>query len=251
MEDVDQPRTVPGADTLILEQLWQLGFRHDGPVWWQSHRLDAYQAAFDRLAQQDLVYGCGCTRKEIADSRLSMAVDASQAPPYPGTCRHGLAPGRSPRAWRLRVPEGQICFKDRWAGPQCQDVAREVGDFVLRRADGQWAYQLAVVVDDGAQGITHIVRGADLLDSTARQHVLADLLGMTRPIVMHVPLITAPDGRKLSKQNGAPAADTSRPLDTLMAAWQALGFAPFECPDAASFWSCATVAWARRWHIRA
>src|SRR5690606_33985156 len=113
--------------------------------------------------------------------RLSMAGGKPDGvPPYPGTCRHGIAAGRSPRAWRLRVPEGRLCFEDRWAGLRCQDVAREVGDFVLRRADGQWAYQLAVVVDDGAQGISHIVRGADLLDSTARQYVLDDLLELPR-----------------------------------------------------------------------
>jgi glutamyl-Q tRNA(Asp) synthetase len=251
MEDVDQPRTVPGADAVILEQLRRLGFRHDGQVWWQSRRFDAYQSAFDRLAQQDLVYGCACTRREIADSRLSLSGGKPDTvPPYPGTCRHGLAPGRTPRAWRLRVPEGRVCFEDRWAGLQCQDVEREVGDFVLRRADGQWAYQLAVVVDDGAQGISHIVRGADLLDSTARQYVLDDLLDLPRPVVMHVPLVTAVDGRKLSKQNGAPAVDTERPLDTLMAAWTTLGFAAFECRDVGVFWESATCRWAQRWDIR-
>jgi len=250
MEDVDQPRTVPGADAFILEQLRRLGFRHDGQVWWQSQRFDAYQSAFDRLAQQGLVYGCACTRKEIADSRLLLSGGKPDAMlPYPGTCRHGLAPGRKPRAWRLRVPEGRVCFEDRWAGLQCQEVDREVGDFVLRRADGQWAYQLAVVVDDGAQGVSHIVRGADLLDSTARQYVLDDLLGLPRPVVMHVPLVTAIDGRKLSKQNGAPAADTERPLDTLLAAWVALGFAAFDCRDVDAFWEGATSRWAQRWHI--
>lgn len=250
IEDVDQPRTVAGADLLILAQLAQLGFRHDAPPWWQSQRFDAYQQVFDELARRGLIYGCGCTRREIADSRPaqpSLRTDGEH--PYPGTCRNGLAPGRTPRAWRVRVPPGIICFEDRWMGRQCQDVAAEVGDFVLRRADGQWAYQLAVVVDDGAQGITHIVRGADLLGSTARQHLLCDLLGLPRPVVMHVPLITAADGRKLSKQNGAPAIDTQNPLASLMSAWQALGFSAFDCPGIDAFWEYATTLWAGRWKI--
>lgn len=250
IEDVDQPRTVPGADARILEQLCLLGMRPDEPPWWQSRRSAAYQAAYDSLAQRGLIYGCGCTRREIADSRPPSAGMRGEGEyPYPGTCRNGLAPGRRARAWRLKAPEGVVCFEDRWAGRICQDVAHEVGDFVLKRADGMWAYQLAVVVDDGAQGITHVVRGADLLSSTARQHLLAGLLGLPRPAMMHVPLVMTDDGRKLSKQNGAPAIDTSRPLNCLELAWQHLGFSALPCHDVASFWQLAIAAWRRRWRI--
>lgn len=249
IEDIDGPRSVPGADQLILGQLACLGLLPDGEVWWQSRRMAAYEEAFARLQARDLVYPCGCTRREIADSRSIVQANAEGEYPYPGTCRAGLAPGRAPRSWRLRAPAGIQCFDDRWMGRHCQDVAREVGDFVLRRADGQWAYQLAVVVDDGAQGITHIVRGADLLGSTARQYVLDDLLGLPRPRVMHVPLVTTPDGRKLSKQNGAPAIDTDRPLASLLLAWQALGFPPFDCDGVRDFWERATLMWAQRWRV--
>lgn len=132
-------------------------------------------------------------------------------------------------------------------GTQCQDVTREVGDFILHRADGQWAYQLAVVVDDGAQGITHIVRGADLLSSSARQRLLCDLIGLPKPELMHVPLVMSADGRKLSKQNGAPAIDMQEPVASLMSAWQALGFASFDCASIDAFWPRATALWANRW----
>lgn len=250
IEDIDGPRSVAGADTTIIAQLAALGFRHNGPIVWQSTRLALYQAAFDALEQAGLVYGCGCTRREIADSRPPQAsATQSGEHPYPGTCRHGLPPGRTPRAWRLRVPPGEIVFQDRWMGDQRQDVRNEVGDFVLKRADGQWAYQLAVVVDDGDQGITHVVRGADLLGSTARQYVLHDMLRLARPQMMHVPLVTLADGRKLSKQNGAPAVNTDRPLACLQQAWKLLGFAPLGADDVATFWRDATQAWATRWRI--
>lgn len=250
IEDVDQPRTVAGAETVILEQLSALGMHPDAPPWRQSERGAAYQRAYDDLAGRNLIYGCGCTRREIADSRIRAASSHSDgATPYPGTCRNGLAPGRSARSWRLKVPAGVVCFNDRWAGRICQDVAREVGDFVLKRADGMWAYQLAVVVDDAAQHISHVVRGADLLGSTARQHLLADLLALPRPVTMHVPLVMTEDGRKLSKQNGAPAIDTSRPLRSLALAWAQLGFTPLACEDVTAFWRQATLAWRRRWHI--
>lgn len=250
IEDVDRPRSVAGADRVILDQLHQLGMTPDAPPWYQSQRDAQYQQAFDTLTKQGLIYGCACTRREIADS-VTRQTGATFRPdgehPYPGTCRHGLAPGRVPRSWRLRVPPGTICFDDRWEGRQCQDVAGEVGDFVLKRADGMWAYQLAVVVDDAAQGITHVVRGADLLGSTARQHVLAGLLNAPRPIMMHVPLITADDGRKLSKQNGAPAIDTAQPLRSLELAWQQLGFDAFAAGDTSGFWQEAVQRWKRRW----
>jgi len=248
IEDVDTPRTVPGAAQVIMNQLRALGLHWDGDILWQSQRGAAYQQAFDALAGRGLIYGCGCTRREIADSSLrgtTPAVDGER--PYPGTCRHGLPPGRQARAWRLRVPAGTEAYTDRWLGPQQQDVAHAVGDFVLRRADGLWAYQLAVVVDDAEQGITDVVRGADLLGSTARQRVLARLLGATPPRVMHVPLLTDPaTGLKLSKQNGAAPLDADQPLAMLARAWQALGFAPLPAGTPADFLAEATAHWAGR-----
>ena len=244
IEDLDTPRMVPGASQTILQQLAELGMHWDEEPWYQSERLDAYQAAFDKLRQQGLVYPCGCTRKEIADSVLRMQgyfPDGER--PYPGTCRHGLPPGRQPMSWRLKVEPGEETFVDRLLGPQHQNVAQAVGDFVLRRADGIWAYQLAVVVDDAAQGITDVVRGADLLGSTARQHRLAGLLGYRVPSVLHVPLVLGEDGQKLSKQNGAPSLDLSAPMDLLQRAWRRLGFAVFEADRMDLFWSRATQIW--------
>jgi glutamyl-Q tRNA(Asp) synthetase len=251
IEDVDSPRTVDGAAEFIMHQLHTIGLRWEGIVLWQSERHKSYQQAFDALSQRGLTYGCGCTRREIADSALRGAGIANDGErPYAGTCRHGLAPGREARAWRLRVPEGIETFHDRWFGPQEQNVAQAVGDFVLRRADGLWAYQLAVVVDDAEQGITHIVRGADLLSSTARQHVLARLLGASTPVVMHIPLVVDPQsGLKLSKQNSAPAIDTTQPMAMLAQAWQALGFTPLLATTPTEFLEQATAQWAQRFSI--
>jgi glutamyl-Q tRNA(Asp) synthetase len=253
IEDVDAPRTVPGADRVIMRQLQALGLCWDGEVLWQSDRDAAYRAAFDQLSAQGLVYGCACTRREIIDNHAALArphtalLDGER--PYAGTCRNGLPPGRQPRAWRVRVPPGEETFVDRWLGPQRQDVAHAVGDFVLRRADGMWAYQLAVVVDDAAQGVTDIVRGADLLSSTARQRVLARLLGLPSPRVMHVPLVLDPaTGLKLSKQNHAPPLDLSHPTHELARAWRALGFAPIAAETPSAFLAAATRQWGARYN---
>jgi glutamyl-Q tRNA(Asp) synthetase len=249
IEDVDTPRTMPGAANIIMAQLRALGLYWDGEVIWQSQRGQAYQAAFDALAARGLVYGCGCTRREIADSALrgQAAPGADGERPYPGTCRHGLPPGRQARAWRLVIPDGLERFEDRWLGPQEQDVAQAVGDIALKRADGLWAYQLAVVVDDGFQGVTDVVRGADLLSSTARQRVLGRLLDLPPVRYLHVPLILDPaSGLKLSKQNGAPAIDTHAPLASLQAAWHALGFAPLAADGVEAFLGEATARWAAR-----
>jgi glutamyl-Q tRNA(Asp) synthetase len=231
MEDIDGPRTVPGAAEDIFATLERFGFHADEPPEWQSRRVDLYREALDRLIASRHVYPCGCTRKEIADSQLH-AHRRNATLIYPGTCRDGLH-GKPARAWRLRVPDDDpgaatgnpalIRFDDRWQGPQQQDLATEVGDFVLLRADGQWAYQLAVVVDDAAQGITHVVRGADLLDSTARQIWLQQCLGVPTPAWLHVPVVTNAEGEKLSKQTGAQALDASRPLDALVGAARHLG----------------------------
>ncbi|TDV32786.1 glutamyl-Q tRNA(Asp) synthetase [Paraburkholderia caballeronis] len=249
IEDIDGPRTVPGAADDILATLARFGMHADEPPEWQSRRIDRYRAALDRLTADGHVYPCGCTRKEIADSQLH-AHQRNTTLIYPGTCRNGLH-GKPPRAWRLRVPDGDaalIRFDDRWQGPQQQDLATEVGDFVLLRADGQWAYQLAVVVDDAAAGITHVVRGADLLDSTARQIWLQRCLGVPTPAWMHVPVVTNAHGEKLSKQNGAQPLDASRPLDALVAAARHLGLELRDDGPASldALYADATHAWTRR-----
>lgn len=248
IEDIDEMRTVPGAVAAIMQALAAFGMQHDGAVLVQSQRKDLYQAACDRLTAH--VYPCGCTRKEIADSRLGIAADGAAI--YPGTCRHGIAAGKTARTLRLRVPDaGQadeaITFDDRWLGPLTQHLATEVGDFVLKRADGYWAYQLAVVVDDADQGVTHIVRGTDLLESTGRQIYLQRLLGLPTPSYMHVPVVLNESGEKLSKQTGAQALDLAHPLDELLRAARFLGLPIADAQSLADFWRLAIAAWAQRY----
>jgi len=255
IEDVDGPRTVPGAAAEILDTLGRFGmFSAEQPVW-QSQREVAYQQAFAQLLAAGFVFPCGCTRREIADSlahshtRHTHARHATLA--YPGTCRNGLH-GKPPRAWRMRVPDGDaavLSFKDRWQGMQTQDLASEVGDFVLKRADGEWAYQLAVVVDDADAGITHIVRGADLLDSTARQIYLQRCLGVSTPAYLHVPVIVNELGEKLSKQTGATALDIGTPLAELTQAAKHLGLHPSRAGSLEAFFSDVTAQWAKRFAI--
>jgi glutamyl-Q tRNA(Asp) synthetase len=251
IEDVDEARTVPGSAEGILQTLVALGMQWDGEVLWQSHRTAVYEAAFKKLGR--LAYPCACTRKEIADSRPDLATDGAAV--YPGTCRKVLAPGRTARAFRVRVPdpgapEERIAFTDRWAGPQAQHLASEAGDFILKRADGYWAYQLAVVVDDAAQGVTDVVRGQDLLDSSARQIYLQRLLGLPTPRTLHVPVVTDGQGRKLSKQNGAQAVEASQALSALRnaALFLDLGLSDTdqECDSVEQFWQRAIAAWAAR-----
>lgn len=247
IEDIDTPRCVAGADQIILQQLQALGMLWDGEVWHQSQRNSAYQTAFESLLALGRVYPCGCTRREIADSVISLHGKYPEGErPYPGTCRDGLPQGREAKAWRFRIQDDPLCFSDRWMGRQRQDVAQQVGDFVIKRADGLWAYQLAVVIDDAAQGVTHIVRGEDLLSSTARQHLLATTLGHSKPIMMHVPLVTDQQGLKLSKQNGAPAIDTRQPLKVLLAAWSHLQFDPLQVRTIEQFWAEAIRLWQSR-----
>jgi len=245
IEDIDEGRSVAGADRAILALLDALGMHSDVDVVWQSRRKDLYAAAAERLGRH--AYPCGCNRREILDSRLGVAPDGAAI--YPGTCRHGLAPGRSMRSLRLRVPDADadtVTFIDRFAGPMTQHLGSESGDFVLKRADGYWAYQLAVVVDDAAQGVTDIVRGADLIDSTARQIYLQRLLGVPTPRYLHVPVVRNADGEKLSKQTGALAVlpgDEAAALAALMDAARFLGL-PFTRPDTlAGFWERAVPAW--------
>lgn len=248
IEDIDTPRVVTGADQIILQQLQGLGMHWDGEVLWQSQRLARYQEVFDHLREQNLVYGCICTRQEILAASLPVAPNLHEHP-YPGTCRHGIPANRATRAWRLRVPEGIEHFTDRWMGPQQQDVAKEVGDYILKRADKRWAYQLVVLIDDADSQITDVVRGADLLSSTARQRVLQKILGLPLPRTLHVPLACDSQGRKLSKQNHAPAFDLEHPLNTLNRVWAFLGFAPLVANTLDEFWSQSVSAWAHRFPL--
>ncbi|NCT98450.1 MAG: tRNA glutamyl-Q(34) synthetase GluQRS [Comamonadaceae bacterium] len=247
IEDVDTPRCIPGADQLILQQLAACGLESDEPVVWQSARGAGYQAALDRLIAQGDVFPCACSRQDIERALLASGTprERHQAAVYPGTCRpeNGGLRGRAPRAWRFRVPDGApVRWHDRRLGPQSQDVAATVGDFILRRADGLWAYQLAVVVDDAAQGITHVVRGEDLADNTPRQILLQRALGLPTPQYLHTPLVRGDNGEKLSKQNGAQALDLSDPLAALNAAARALGLSPRTGTVAS-----ALKDWSRAW----
>ena len=235
IEDIDTPRCVKGADQGILEQLSACGLVADSEPKWQSQRTHLYENALSHLINKGWVYPCGCSRKEIEDIYVSQGQDIARhsAAIYPGTCRDGLN-GKPARAWRLNVQAVMealhlpqtLQWHDRRMGHQQQDVAREVGDFVLKRADGLWAYQLAVVVDDAAQGITHVVRGEDLHDNTARQILLQKALGLPTPIYMHTPLVMGENGEKLSKQNGALALDLQDPLTVLNCAAEVLRLNP-------------------------
>jgi glutamyl-Q tRNA(Asp) synthetase len=240
MEDLDPPREMPGAASLILRTLEAYGFEWDGEVLYQSRRGDAYEDALQRLEQAGMCYPCACTRKEIADS----AVRGVEGPVYPGTCRNGLH-GRPARVWRLRTTNEEIAFDDAIQGRQVQMLERDIGDFVLKRADGLYAYQLAVVVDDAAQGITHAVRGADLLDSTPRQIWLQRLLGLPALHYAHLPVAVNAAGEKLSKQTLAAPLDLDHAGPAL---WQALDFLGQQPPpelrdDATAIWQWARSNW--------
>jgi glutamyl-Q tRNA(Asp) synthetase len=211
IEDLDPPREVAGAAQAQLEALAAFGLESDLPVVWQSTRHDHYRAALDRLVAQGDAFPCRCSRADLA--------------PFGGIHRACVAqPSGRTRAWRLRLPDEELAFVDRVRGRVAQSLAREVGDVVLRRADGPWAYQLAVVVDDDAQDITEVVRGADLLDSTPRQIHLQRRLGLATPAYAHLPLLLdAGTGAKLGKSQGAAAVDPSHPLPALRAAYAVLG----------------------------
>jgi len=216
MEDLDPPREIAGAADDILRSLAAHALEWDGTVAYQSERHLLYAAALERLRRAGLAYPCACSRREVADSALR----GIEGPVYPGTCRSGLAPGRVARAWRLRLDDAQIEFVDENLGVRSQDVAHAIGDFVLLRADGLYAYQLAVVIDDAAQDITRVVRGADLIDSTERQIYLQRLLGLPTPAYLHVPVAVNMAGEKLSKQTLAKsitARDASSNLHAALA----------------------------------
>jgi len=246
IEDLDGPREMPGATRSILYALERLGFRHDGEIVHQSRRGEAYRVAFERLRAGGHVYPCACTRREIADSIAHRdRAPARGETPYPGTCRNGMPPGRSARAWRVRVDATPVRWSDRRVGERCDRLDEQVGDFVVRRADGPWAYQLAVVVDDAAQGVTDVVRGDDLLGSTARQLHLYRLLELPPPRHLHVPVLVDSNGEKLSKQTGAPAVDTSRPIAALDAALEALDLGRIGNVSLARWFDIATGRWAK------
>lgn len=254
IEDVDLPRCLPAAADQILRQLATCGLVSDEPVLRQSDRGAAYQAALDRLIEKGWAYPCGCTRKDIAQALLESGAQRERHEElvYPGRCRpaNGGLQGRLARAWRLDIAAlsadlglpATLHWSDRRLGAQQQEVGAQVGDFVLKRADGLWAYQLAVVVDDAEQGITDVVRGQDLADNSARQILLQQALGYPRPRYLHTPLVCGANGEKLSKQNGAAALDLSDPLAALNAAAQRLGL-----PPQADNLADALAGWTRAW----
>jgi glutamyl-Q tRNA(Asp) synthetase len=271
MEDVDTTRCLPGMDQIILQQLAACGLHPGEPPVWQSQRGAFYQAALNTLIDRQLAYPCACSRQDIA---RALSTQGQSRPRhgeliYPGTCRTGLN-GRAARAWRLHTGEfeafeplagryqcpipsnfranGVIHWTDRRLEPQQQHVATEVGDFILKRADGCFSYQLAVVVDDAAQGITDVVRGEDLTDNTARQILLQRALKLPTPRYLHTPLVLGANGEKLSKQNGAQAIDTS----CSQAARQALGEAAqaLGLPRADGDTAHALNLWAQAWQAQ-
>jgi glutamyl-Q tRNA(Asp) synthetase len=274
IEDVDIPRCVPGAADEILRQLVACGLAPDAPPVYQSQRTHLYQTAFDTLIAQGLAYPCACSRKDIEAALAALGEPKPRDGElvYPGTCRSGLQ-GKAARAWRFltriypsNIPivlvawtysainkealsdplsAGLTHWHDRRLGAQQQNVEAQVGDFVLKRADGLWAYQLAVVVDDAAQGITHVVRGKDLADNTARQILLQRALGYATPQYLHTPLVLAADGHKLSKQNGAMPLDLAQPLVALNAAAKVLGL-----PSSTGSVQQALQAWTRAWLLQ-
>lgn len=239
IEDLDTPRNREGATDAILDTLAAYGFKWDGAVVRQSERSALYQSALEDLAARGLVFRCACTRKELEHAPMGSGGERV----YPGTCRNGPALGRDGRAWRLRVSDQDTSFVDRLQGRQQQCLASDVGDFVIKRSDGLFAYQLAVVVDDADQGITHVVRGADLLASTPRQIWLQQQLRLTRPSYLHHPIVIDARGEKLSKQTRASPLPAD-PLPALMLAWRFLDQAmPPSVVTVAEFWRWAHRTW--------
>lgn len=222
MEDLDKPREMQGAADHILQTLTAFGFEWDEEVVYQSQRTSHYQLAFQQLQNNGLIYPCSCSRKEIADS----ATNGIEGLVYPGTCRSGLRQSRTQHAWRIKVTDGIISFNDAIQGCQSQQLSRDIGDFVLKRADGLFAYQLAVVVDDASQHVTHIVRGADLLNSTPRQIYLQQRLGFKQLSYAHIPLVVNAHGEKLSKQNLALPIDKTHAPQLIFDALVFLGQNP-------------------------
>jgi glutamyl-Q tRNA(Asp) synthetase len=243
IEDLDTPRVLAGAGDAILRTLEQFGFEWDGAVIRQGERLPLYQAALETLDRKGLVFACCCSRKELAALQPAALEEDSF---YPGTCRNGARHTDRPLALRFRVADVTVEFDDLLQGRCTQNVADSIGDFIIRRRDGLFAYQLAVVVDDDAQGITEVVRGCDLLSNTPRQMLLQDALGLTRPAYMHLPLLTEADGRKLSKSRRAVTLADQQPAASL---WRVLQWLRQQPPDelmrgpVRDLWSWAIRAW--------
>ncbi len=252
IEDLDTPRNELGAEQIILGQLAICGLVGDEEPLVQSARIAAYEEALVQLAEAGQVYPCGCSRREVEQllTTLGFLQERDDERVYPGTCRAGLR-GKPARAMRVLTVLGSeditIRWTDRRLGRQRQNLTREVGDFIVKRADGIFAYQLAVVVDDAHPGITHIVRGEDLADNTPRQIHLQRLMGLPEPIYLHTPLVMGIDGHKLSKQNGATALDVSDPVAALQKAAAALQLPRIEALSVSEWLSAATRAWATRW----
>ena len=244
IDDLDPPRVAPGAIDSILRCLEEFQLAWDGEVVFQSTRTAAYQDALDQLRVRGLVYACACSRKEVADAGLA----GLDAPIYPGTCRNGMPPGRQARAWRIRTAGAHIECKDLLQPRRHQDIGREVGDFVLLRADGVYAYHLACSVDDHAQGITHVIRGADLLASTASQVHLQKLLGLRTPEYLHLPIALNAAGEKLSKQTHARPVQPGQSAETLADVLQFLKHPPpaeLRAGGVAALWRWAAENWKR------
>ena len=252
IEDVDETRCEYGADEIILGQLAICGLVSDETPLHQSRRTAAYEDALARLAAAGLVYPCGCSRREIEEVLITLGFlqERHDERVYPGTCRHGLG-GKPARSMRVLTSMGEqdiaISWTDRRLGRQRQNLTREVGDFVLKRADGLFAYQLAVVVDDAHQAVTHIVRGEDLTDNTPRQIHLQRLLDLPMPVYLHTPLVMGINGQKLSKQNGATPLDVSAPVEALQNAARVLDLPRIEALSVSEWLAAATRAWATRW----
>ncbi|MFC3147392.1 tRNA glutamyl-Q(34) synthetase GluQRS [Piscinibacterium candidicorallinum] len=244
IDDLDTQRCDPAHTRTILAQLDALQLRPDGEVTYQQARTAAYAAAFAQLEAAGHTFGCACSRKTLAES--GARVGASGELVYPGTCRQGTG-GREPRAWRARVGDAVVRLTDRAAGQQTEHLAETCGDFVLKRADGPYSYHLACVVDDAATGVTDVVRGADLLAVTPRQIWLATQLGLPVPRYLHVPVVLAADGQKLSKQTGAAAVDTRNAAAVLREAARHLGLGEQPGPTASELLSQTTAVWAAQW----
>ncbi len=232
IEDIDPPREVAGSAGRIIDDLHRLGMNPDGPVLYQSSRLGAYQDAVDTLLEAGLAYACACSRKDLSETGK-----------YAGTCRNGIPPGKTPRSIRFRVDAGDYTFYDKLQGTVAGSPAETVGDFIIRRADGLFAYQLAVVVDDQFQGVTQVVRGADLLDSTNRQICLQKAFGFVTPQYMHLPIVISADGKKLSKRVRTDPVNLKEPVSAVGQALQFLGQSPPRGLSLNDLWEWAMAYW--------